>query len=88
MDILHRFALIIHWFSFIVGTLASLSFMYILYLNVTEVRSPDGGFDELFIIQGSILIPFSFVSCAGLGWLFRFVISGKIHFLPWKKLND
>ena len=85
MDILHRFALIIHWFSFIVGTLASLGFIYGLYLNLTEVRSLDGSFDGQFIIQSMILIPLTFVSCNGLGWLFRFVISGKIHFLPWKK---
>ena len=85
MDILHRFALMIHWFSFIVGTLASLGFIYGLYLNLTEVRSLDGSFDGQFIIQSMILIPFTFVSCNGLGWLFRFVVSGKIHFLPWKK---
>ena len=58
MDILHRFALIVHWFSFIVGTLASLGFIYSPYLNLTEVRSLDGSFDGQFIIQSMILIPY------------------------------
>ena len=38
----------------------------------------------LFIVFGV----FTFFACTGMGWMARFVLSGKIHFLPWKKLND
>ena len=84
MDILHRFALIIHWFSFIVGTLASFFFIYFFYLNLTDSISVDASFNWQFFLWSMLLIPFAFVSCNGLGWLFRFVISGKVHFLPWR----
>ena len=72
MDILHRFALIVHWFSFIVGTVF---FSVMVYTAFFESQQP---------ILGLLFAPVILVACNGLGWLFRFVISGKIHFLPWR----
>ena len=76
MDILHRFALLVHWFSFIVGIIA---FSALFITAFTEAQQP------ILIL---LFAPVLFFACNGMGWLFRFVISGKIHFLPWKKIDD
>ena len=73
MDILHRFALIVHWFSFVFGV--------IIFLVVVS-NAFSGAPQPILII---LFAPVILFACNGLGWLFRFVISGKIHFLPWKK---
>tara|TARA_X000000368_G_scaffold295996_1_gene235590 strand:- start:316 stop:564 length:249 start_codon:yes stop_codon:yes gene_type:complete len=82
MDILHRFALIVHWFSFIVGVVF---FSVLVYIAFFEAQEPTRGIIKELVL---LFAPVIFIGCHGMGWLFRFVISGKIHFLPWKKLND
>ena len=70
MEILKRLALVIHWIGFIVGVI---TFLLISF--------SDGS------IQGltKLLLGFFFlILYTGIGWLIRYVISGMIHFLPWK----
>ena len=78
MEILARFALVIHWVSFATGI--------ILGLILTSLISlPEA--DNFQKISAFILGLFSFISCSAMGWLARYVLVGKIHFLPWKKLS-
>ena len=83
MYILHRFALLVHWSSFVVA----LGFGSVM-LIYGFIPSSDADMTHymrfLFIVFGV----FTFFACTGMGWMARFVLSGKIHFLPWKKLND
>ena len=83
MDILQRFALIIHWSGLITGVVLGSSY---LSIGIIPYLSPDVPLYGRFLLIA--VAAFTFLACSGLGWLFRFVISGKIHFLPWKKLND
>ena len=83
MDIIHRFALIVHWSSFVLG-LGFGSVMLILGFIPSSDSDMTLFMRFLFIAFGV----FTFFACAGMGWMARFVLSGKIHFLPWKKLND
>ena len=70
--------------EFIVGAMAA-------YFAAEEALKMLMEFDPAVVVFDSVflyllfLIPFGFFACNGMGWLFRFVISGKIHFLPWKK---
>ena len=84
MEMLKRFALVIHWVSFVSGILFGL---LLIGLSMTPDFSNAG--TEIF--QRVLLFflgLFSFFAFSGLGWLSRFVLIGKVHFLPWKKLND
>jgi hypothetical protein len=72
MEILKRIALIAHWVGFVCASFLGLLFMVSIFTN-----SDLGWLAFLMSI-------FSFFSCSGLGWLVRFVLIGKVHFLPWK----
>lgn len=74
MDILKRFALIVHWFSFIFG-----AFVFAVMM-ITGIAS--NGSNDVFIF---LFAPIFWFCCWGLGWLFRFVVVGKIPYLPWEK---
>ena len=75
MKILDRFALVIHWISFSFGLVLGVSLICagLIYDIPLEQRF-------FTIIFGG----FGLFSCSGLGWLARFVLVGKIHFLPWR----
>ena len=83
MDILHRFALLVHWSSFVVG-LGFGSVMLIYGFIPSSDADMTLYMRFLFIVFGV----FTFFACTGMGWMARFVLSGKIHFLPWKKIDD
>ena len=75
MNKLNSFALAIHWISFIFGLI--LGILLIGAGLIYEISLEQRFFTILF---GG----FGLFSCAGLGWLARFVLIGKSHFLPWK----
>ena len=81
MGILHRFALIVHWSSFVVGLGfgATLIILGFIPPETTEVSM------RILLMAFGV---FTFFACTGMGWMARFVLSGKIHFLPWKKIDD
>ncbi len=70
MEILKRLALVIHWIGFIVGVI---TFLLISF--------SDG---DIFGLTRLLLGIFFLFLYTGIGWLIRYVISGMIHFLPWK----
>ena len=79
MNIIKGFSLAVHWGSLLTGIISALT---TLYINVLP---------NLYNIQRFGLIVFAlfaFFSCSGLGWLARYTLVGKVHFLPWKKIND
>lgn len=71
---LKRFALVVHWGSFSFGNLFGLVFIGLS-------TSPEFNNSGMLFFLGVFTI-FAF---SGLGWLARFVLVGKVHFLPWKK---
>ena len=65
MDILHRFALVVHWSSFVVGLGFGATLIFLGFI------SPDsnGAFTGiLFLVFGV----FTFFACTGMGWMARF----------------
>lgn len=73
MEILKRLAFVIHWIGFIIGVI---SFLLISF-------APDGDGNILGLTK-LLLGIFFLILYTGIGWLIRYVISGMIHFLPWK----
>lgn len=81
---LNRLGLVIHWISFLVGIMIATIVIYNAFLNLTTIRSLDGGYDTQYLIDSALLlIPISILPLL-LGWLIRYILSGKVHFLPWK----
>lgn len=68
-SVLSRLGLIIHWGGFLIGLMTSLA----IIMNV---------FQQPLAI---FIAPFSFIFFTGLGWIIRFILVGKIHFLPYKE---
>ena len=81
MDILHRFALIVHWSSFVLG----LGFGTMLIILGFIAPESTEVFTRILLMVFGV---FTFFACTGMGWMARFVLSGKIHFLPWRKFDD
>ena len=81
MDILHRFALVVHWSGFITGIASTCVMFWIGTVPSSDVEDPQLYVRFAFFLFGI----FTFFACTGMGWMARFVLSGKIHFLPWKK---
>ena len=81
MDILHRFALIVHWSSFVLGIVFGAMLIILSFIP-----------SDIDMVSQRILLVvfgvFTFFACTGMGWMARFVLSGKIHFLPWRKFDD
>ena len=74
---LEKIALAIHWISFIFGVVLG---AFLISASIFfEISSNQRFFTFLFGL-------FSMFSCSGLGWLARFVLTGKVHFFPWKNL--
>jgi cytochrome bd-type quinol oxidase subunit 1 len=85
-DLLNRLALVVHWTSFLVGFILATVIIYYAFLNLTTVRTLDGGYDTQYLLESALfLIPISILPLL-LGWLIRYILSGKAHILPWKKL--
>ena len=74
MEIVKRLALMIHWIGFLLGSFFFLGFMI-------------GGFfvDGLEdSVTAFLAAPVMLVLFAGIGWLIRFILVGKINFYPWR----
>ena len=83
---LDRVGLVFHWASFLIGIILACATIYYAILNLTTVRTLDGGFDTNYLSESALLlIPVTILPLL-LGWLIRYILSGKIHILPWKKL--
>jgi|TARA_B110000914_G_scaffold64934_1_gene56680 hypothetical protein len=68
-NVLSRLALVIHWAGFMLGLMLSLLMIMMV-------------FQQPLVI---FVVPFIFLFFAGFGWLIRFILVGKIPFLPYKK---
>lgn len=77
MELLKKFALIIHWVGFVCAI-----FLGLLFIGFALVPE----FSDQRVLMFSLGI-FACFSCSVLGWLARFVLVGKVHFLPWKNPN-
>jgi hypothetical protein len=66
--ILSRLGLVIHWFGFVLGIFFSALSFFMMFKQSPAVFG----------------IPLSFLFFNGFGWLIRFILSGKNHFLPYK----
>ena len=79
MNILRRFALLVHWIRFIFGGLLFLNFSTAALRNsVDQTLLMSAG---VYIFIGIII----FLFCSTLGWLARLALVGRVHFLPWRK---
>ena len=89
MGILKRIALIAHWVGFISAILFGLLFIgFALWPSPSNTFSiADGGIETHQRVLGLLLSMLAFFSCSGLGWMVRFILMGKVHFLPWRTLN-
>jgi len=81
MDMLKRFALVVHWGSFSFGILYGL---FLIGLGLIPDFA-NGGTETFQRVLSFFLGVFTIFAFSGLGWLARFVLVGKVHFLPWKK---
>ena len=72
-DFVDRLGLVIHWSGFLLGASIVLVFLF------TGIFGTDK--DSLSILPYT---PFFFALFSSFGWLIRFILSGKNHFLPWK----
>ena len=84
MFMLERIGLVIHWFSLGLGILFTVMTLYGAYQNVRYIRTLDGGFDTAFLDQSLLLVIPMLILPLLLGWLIRYILSGKVHILPWK----
>lgn len=73
MEILKRLGFVIHWLGFVLGGVFSLMGMLVFFFN-------DSFFESIGIflmISGlGLLVCF-------LGWVIRYIFSGKVNFFPW-----
>jgi len=79
MNILHTFALLVHWISFIFGGLLFLNFLTAALRNSGDPTLLMSA--GVYIFIGIIILLFS----STLGWLARLALVGRVHFLPWRK---
>jgi len=78
MEIIKKIALAVHWIGFICAI-----FLGLLFIGWALVPE----FADRRVLMFSLGI-FGCFSCLGFGWLARFIIVGKVHFLPWKKPSN
>ena len=64
-----RIGLVIHWFGFLLG---AFFFVFLIFTGFEESSGP-----------AFFASPFLFFLFSGLGWLIRYILVGKTHFLPW-----
>lgn len=75
---LNKFSLFVHWLGFI-------SAVFFGFLFIGTAIKPEYSDNSILL---SLLGVFACVACSGLGWLARYVLVGKINFLPWKISHD
>ncbi|MDB0070451.1 hypothetical protein N9F72_03765 [Gammaproteobacteria bacterium] len=83
MSIADRLGLVSHWAGFITGAILSIYNTYDGYEDLMYVRTL---YDNYYVFWfGSLLVVIAFfVLPLLLGWLIRYILSGKVHILPFK----
>lgn len=89
-EILNRFALVTHW----LGSLSGLGCVFVVsyfFMYQGFFQESDGG--PLLIFWSNLWFTLFFgaslfIGFTGIGWLIRYILCGKIHFLPWKKTES
>jgi hypothetical protein len=71
--VLSRLALVIHWVGFIFGV--------IFFFGAMIGGFVESGSDDIAMFLSAPLLLFFFT---GIGWLIRYIIVGKVHYLPYK----
>ena len=84
MNIADRLGLVIHWIGFGCGLFISVLIAYNGYQNILYVRTVMGELDYSFLFESFLLLAPEFLLPLMLGWLIRYVLSGKVHILPFK----
>ena len=84
MSIADRLGLVIHWIGFGCGLFIAGLIAYNGFLNLMYVRTVIGGLDTQFLLESFLLLALAFLLPLMLGWLIRYVLSGKVHILPFK----
>ena len=84
MSIADRLGLVIHWIGFGCGLFITGLIVYNGFLNLMYVRTVVGGLDTQFLFESFLLLAPAFLLLLMLGWLIRYVLSGKVHILPFK----
>ena len=74
-EFIDRLGLVIHWLGFLLGISIPIGFLF----GAIFVNDPD----NLSVLPYT---PIMFLLFSLSAWLFRFILSGKNHFLPWKKI--
>ena len=84
MSIADRLGLVIHWIGFGCGLFISVLIAYNGYQNILYVRTVMGELDTSYLFESILILPPAFLLPLMLGWLIRYVLSGKVHILPFK----
>ena len=84
MSIADRLGLVIHWIGFGCGLFIAVLVAYNGYQNILYVRTVMGELDYSFLLESFLLLAPAFFLPLMLGWLIRYVLSGKVHILPFK----
>ena len=84
MSIADRLGLVIHWISFITGVILSAICIFGIFYSLLYMRTPDNGLRYDFLFDITRLSITTFFIPLLLGWLIRYILSGKVHILPFK----
>jgi len=84
MSIADRLGLVIHWIGFGCGLFIAVLIAYNGYQNILYVRTVMGVLDIQYLFESILILPPAFLLPLMLGWLIRYVLSGKVHILPFK----
>ena len=84
MSIADRLGLVIHWIGFGCGLFITGLIVYNGFLNLMYVRTVMGELDTSYLFESILILPPAFLLPLMLGWLIRYVLSGKVHILPFK----
>ena len=86
MEIIKRLSFVIHWIGFLLGIglgvcalIAGIVFFGFIFYDDEKIKFAIGA---LLCSLSSIPI---YYGCTGVGWVFRYIIEGKIPWWPWKK---
>jgi hypothetical protein len=84
MTIADRLGLVSHWTGFITGAILSIAVAYDGYEDLMYVRTLTDKLDYDFLFESLLVLIPVFLLPLLLGWLIRYILSGKVHILPFK----